>query len=85
MTEPDAQAPASRSFIATALIVLGLIWMTLTGLCTAVFMIPAIFTSGEGVAVIPSALFIAVICIGPGFLIWQAGRFLSRRRNGAGG
>lgn len=87
MSDASGQAPAGRSFLATVLIVLGLVWMTLSGLCTGAVIVFSL-AQGDVRALfnsMPVLALIAIICIGPGWLIWQAGRWLARRRNCAGG
>ena len=80
MNEPTQ--PSTRSFFASALIIIGLLWMALTGLCTAGVMVSALF-QGDPIGLlnsIPFMLIIAVICIGPGWLIWVGGKALRGRR-----
>lgn len=77
----DPAEPSSRSFLATALIVIGLLWMTLTGLCTALVGVSSIVGDPRNfLGVIPSLIFVAVLCVGPGWLIWKAGKAMRRRR-----
>lgn len=79
MNEPPRSA--TRSFIASVLIVIGLLWMALTGLCTAMVTISSLLSDPAGLfGAIPTMLIIAVICIGPGWLIWMGGRSLRARR-----
>lgn len=76
-------------FFGAALAVIGLLWMALTGLCTAVvwgqsFVGVALGTDlSELFAMIPFTLMIATICMLPGFLIWLLGRWLRDRGRGA--
>jgi hypothetical protein len=85
MNDPSQTAPRGRSFVATALIVFGIVWMALTGLCTASVLVSSLIgnLSWEWFASLPVLAIIGVICIGPGWLIWTAGKALKRRRNGA--
>ncbi len=86
MSDPNA-AKSGGGFWATALIVIGILWMTLTGLCTASVVVSAAL-GGDQLGLLqsmPMLLIIAVICIGPGWLIWQGGRALRRRRNNLNG
>lgn len=87
MNEPSGPAKGSRAFFATILIVVGILWMALTGLCTAGVLISSIVEnpSFEMLRVIPLIAVIGAICIGPGWAIWMAGRWLKQRRNGASG
>ncbi len=85
MNETTGPEHGGRAFLATVLIVIGIAWMTLTGLCTASVLVSALIGnfSLEALGAIPVLAIIGVICIGPGWLIWKAGRALQRRRNGA--
>jgi hypothetical protein len=79
MNEP-AQS-STRAFFAAVLIVIGILWMTLTGLCTAFVAVSSILGDPAGLlGAIPALLVIAVICIGPGWLIWMGGKALRGRR-----
>lgn len=86
MTEPNG-TKSGGGFFATILIVVGIAWMTLTGLCTAGVLISSIIgnPSFEMLGAIPVLALIGAICIGPGWLLWMVGRSMKRRRNGAGG
>lgn len=87
MNDPSPPSKSGGSFFAVVLIVIGVAWMTLTGLCTASVLISSIIgnPSLELLGAIPALIIIGVICIGPGWLIWKAGKALKRRGNGAGG
>lgn len=79
---------SGRSFFATALIVVGVLWMTLTGLCTAGFVV-SMFGAGapggaETLNVLAFVLFVGAVCFAPGFLIWLGGKALRRRKSAAG-
>jgi hypothetical protein len=83
MSDPVETRSGARTFFATALIVIGLLWMALTGLCTASV---AISTLLQGdplgfLGAVPVLLVIGALCIGPGWLIWLAGKALRGRRN----
>jgi hypothetical protein len=78
--------PSDRSFVATVIIVIGIAWMSLTGLCTAVFAITSLFGGAglvEGLALTPLFALVGAICILPGFLIWLLGRWLRNRKQKA--
>lgn len=80
MNEP-AQS-STKSFFATVLIVIGILWMSLTGLCTALVAISSILGDPAGLlGAIPTLLIIGALCIGPGWLIWKGGKALRGRRN----
>jgi len=72
-------------FVATFLIVIGLLWMALAGLCSAAVFFSSL--SSGNLADIMSALSIVLLfgAIGaaPGLIIWVIGRALRGRRNGA--
>lgn len=72
----------TRAFLATALIVVGILWMTLTGLCTGVFFVQSFQQGnvGAGIGMIPLFLVILTICVLPGFLLWLGGKGLRDRR-----
>lgn len=86
MNKATGPLQSGRSFFATILIVFGIAWMTLTGLCTASVLVSSLIGnfSLEALGAIPVLALIGIICIGPGWLIWMAGRALKRRRDGAG-
>jgi hypothetical protein len=79
------EAPQSnRAFFASVLIVIGLIWMTLTGLCTAGFLVWA-FSGGGTLAAGDFLNWTMLIVAGgvgsafPGLIIWLVGKALKRR------
>ncbi len=83
MSDPTQPQSGTRGFLATVLIVLGILWMTLTGLCTAAVFVSSLF-QGDPLGLlgaIPTLLLIGAICIGPGWLIWMGGKALRGRRN----
>lgn len=81
----DETNPGSnRSFIATFLVVAGLIWMSLTGLCTAGFVVSSFFGGSMRLSdlfsVLAFVLVVGVICFAPGFLMWIGGKALRGRK-----
>ena len=79
----DAGAkPGDQSFIATVIIVIGIAWMSLTGLCTAVFAVGGLISTGANdlLSLLPMIAVIGWFCMFPGFLIWSLGRWLRRRK-----
>ncbi len=80
----ESNGPQSGGgFIATALIVLGAIWMLLTGLCTGGFAISSLFGGvtdiSEILGVLSFVLGVGAMCFAPGLAIWLIGRALRRR------
>ena len=80
-----AESPQSnRAFFATALVVIGLIWMALTGLCTAGFIVSTFFGGAtdipEIMSVLTFVLMVGALCIAPGFLLWLGGKALRQRK-----
>ena len=81
-----SEAPnANGSFSATFLIVVGIAWMALTGLCTAGFAVSSFFGGANDLAniisVLTFVLIVGAICIAPGLVFWLIGRALKRRRS----
>lgn len=94
-TDEAGEEKAGSGFAATVLVVLGIVWMALTGLCTALFAGSSILSSvlqiisgengpGSGLFGLLQSIFalllIGVICIGPGYAIWRLGVWLGKRR-----
>ena len=74
--DPIERQRGDRSFIATVLIIIGVAWMALTGLCTVAITLSDLF--------VPEALLIGALCMLPGVLIWLLGRWLRQRKRQAG-
>lgn len=86
-TAKNGAAPTNRSgrgFLATVLIVLGVVWMALTGLCTAAYSIMTLTSTGgsadERFGWFTVFFVFGVVLIAPGFIMWLIGRWLARRR-----
>ena len=73
---PDPQSTGMRRLIGTVLLVIGGLWVLLSGLCTLAFGV-GFLTSGEweGVGL---ALFIGVPVVAAGCGVYLLGRFLRR-------
>ncbi|MEZ5996546.1 MAG: hypothetical protein R3C25_12435 [Hyphomonadaceae bacterium] len=78
MTEPGKHEPQYAKL--NALIVLGVAWMLLSGACTAVVAVPALFSRyGGWFGVL--GLLVGVVSFGIGLAIWLAGRANQKRRD----
>jgi len=77
-----------RMFIATVLVVVGVLWMALAGLCSAAVLISSFMGQPQIeqlFSVLPIVLLFGTIGAAPGMLIWLGGRALWKRRNSPGG
>lgn len=75
--------PSDKSFIATVIIVIGIAWMSLTGLCTAFFTVTGLLAPGgmaDMLTGLPIIALVGAICTLPGLLIWLFGRWLRNRK-----
>lgn len=84
MSEPK-QKGGGLQFVATVLIVIGLLWMTLAGLCSAAVFFSSMMTGNlaDIMSALSIVLFFGAIGAAPGLIIWVIGRALRGRRNGA--
>ena len=78
MTEPAPPSSLKR-MIGLALIVLGLRWVTASGLCSAAFFI-TLFTEGgdlrEALGIVPMIVLVGGFSAGIGFVVYIVGRAL---------
>jgi hypothetical protein len=72
-------------FVATALIVIGVLWMALAGLCSAAVFFSSMMSGDIAgmMSALSIVLFFGAIGAAPGLIIWLIGRALRGRRNGA--
>lgn len=80
MTElPENQPGTLRRFIGLVLIVVGVLWMIASGLCSGGFLI-TLFTEGgdfrEALSIIPMIALVGGFSLGLGFVFYVVGRAL---------
>ncbi len=79
MTEASPPPPDIKRIIGLMLIVVGLLWATLSGLCSAGFVL-MLFTEGgdlrEALSIIPMVVIVGGFSIGMGFVVYIVGRGL---------
>jgi hypothetical protein len=72
----------AQQAIGWLLMVLAGLWLVLTGGCTAVFLVMGLGSlvspAGDGLGMLPLVLFCGAIGIGPGVLVFWAGRQLTK-------
>ena len=78
MNEPAGGGPSEiRRFIGLVLIVIGLSWFTMSGLCSAAFLV-GLFTEGgdfrEALSIVPMILLVGGFSCGIGFAVIVIGR-----------
>ena len=85
----DSSGGGGAGFFASILIIVGILWMTLAGLCSGTVLVSA-FMSGEAgrniegfLSAVPIVLLVGTAGALPGMLIWLGGRALRNRRNSA--
>lgn len=75
-------------FIASILIVVGILWMALAGLCSGAVIFSSMQGGGQDfgnlLGALPVVLGFGTAGAAPGLLIWLGGRALRNRRNSAG-
>lgn len=73
MSEEPPKPPEKPRPWMTLLAMTGILWMFLSGICSAAFVLPMIFNPYAW-----SSLFIilpiAFVCLAPGLMMWMAGR-----------
>jgi hypothetical protein len=78
MTEPAPPSSVKR-MIGLILIVLGLLWTTASGLCSAGFVV-MLFTEGgdlrEALSIVPMVVLVGGFSVGIGFVVYIVGRAL---------
>ena len=85
MTDSSGPSTSGRSFFATILIVVGILWMALAGLCSGAVLFSSFrggeLRLGDLLSSLPIVLIFGTIGAAPGLLIWLGGRGLRNRRN----
>lgn len=85
MNDPSPPSKSGGSFFAAVLIVIGLLWMALAGLCSGAVLFSSFtggdFRLGDLMISLPIVLVFGTIGAAPGLLIWVGGRGLRNRRN----
>ncbi len=79
MTETPPPPPDVKRIIGLVLIVVGLLWTALSGLCSAGFVL-MLFTEGgdvrEALSIIPMIVLVGSFSVGIGFVVYIVGRAL---------
>jgi len=85
MTDSSGPSTGGGSFFATVLIVVGLLWMALAGLCSGAVLFSSLMGGdlrlSDLMSNLPIVLIFGTIGAAPGLLIWLGGRGLRNRRN----
>jgi len=78
MTEPPAGKPGEiRLFIGLILIVIGVLWLVASGLCSAAFFVSLFTEAGdfrEALSIVPMILLVGGFSCGVGFAVYVVGR-----------